>query len=118
MKSIRTVLMAAMVAVSVFAADADGTWKAKYETPDGQTRESTFVLKADGEKLTGTLKTAMGESQIQDGKVQGSNVSFNVMRNFGGNEVMFKYAGTITGNDMKLKVSAGDREMDITARKE
>lgn len=118
MKALQTLMIAAAMATVAFAADVDGTWKAKYETPDGQTRESTFVLKADGETLTGTLKSGMGDSQIQDGTVKADHVSFSVMRNFGGNEVLFKYSGTFTGNTMKLKVTAGDREMDITATKQ
>ncbi|HYO83311.1 MAG TPA: hypothetical protein VES20_18040 [Bryobacteraceae bacterium] len=56
------------MALAAFAAEADGTWNAKYETPGGQTRESTFVFQAQGETLTGTLKPAMGESQIRDGE--------------------------------------------------
>ncbi|HYP06443.1 MAG TPA: hypothetical protein VER03_09395 [Bryobacteraceae bacterium] len=118
MKTLQKLLMTGVLATLAFAADVDGTWKAKYESPDGQTRESTFVLKAEGEKLTGTMKSGMGDAQIQDGTIKGSDIAFSVLRNFGGNEVQFKYAGTITGTTMKLKATAGDRQMDITATKQ
>ncbi len=48
----RLLVLAAVFALSVLAADVTGTWKATAEGPNG-TMERTFVLKAEGDKLTG-----------------------------------------------------------------
>jgi hypothetical protein len=105
--------------VLAWAADISGTWKAEFTAPDGSARQNTFTFKQDGEKLTGTVASAMGEAQIQDGKVTGEAVSFFVMRNFGGNDVKLSYAGKVAGNEIKFKVSfeGADQELEITAKK-
>lgn len=101
------------------AADVNGVWKAEYTSPDGNQRQSTFHLKADGEKLTGKVVTGTGEVDIQNGTVHGDNVSFSIVRNFGGNDVTFKYTGKVTGNEIKFNVSfAEDRSIDIVARRQ
>ena len=52
------VLAATLVA---HAADITGKWTAQVPGRDGQTRETTFNFKVDGEKLTGTT-TGMAAS--------------------------------------------------------
>ncbi len=118
MQMLRLLFVSTVLAALALAADVTGTWKAQITAPDGQTRQHTYNLKADGEKLTGTLVTGRGEEQIQDGTIKGDDVSFTVVRNFGGQEVPFKYTGKVSGNTMKLHVVAGDREMDVTATKQ
>lgn len=113
----RVVLMTAALAVSAFAADVTGKWKATYATPDGQTRESTMNLKADGAKLTGTMESPRGSAEIKDGKVDGDNISFSLVRNFNGNEVTINYKGKVSGNEMKITMGFGDREMEMTAKR-
>jgi hypothetical protein len=102
------------------AADVDGTWKAVYTTPDGSQRESTFHFKADGGKLTGKIVSAMGEAEIKDGTITGETISFNVVRNFGGNEMVLNYKGTVAKDEIKMNVSfgGGDRNFDIVAKKQ
>ena len=117
---IKNIVLTAALAVASFAADASGVWKAEYQTPNGDTRTSTFNLKAEGEKLTGKLVTPMGETDIKEGTVKGDNVNFSVVRNFNGNDVTINYAGTVTGDEMKMKMSfgGGDRTMDIVAKRQ
>jgi hypothetical protein len=99
------------------AADISGKWKASFTTPDGQQRENTFDFKVDGDKLTGTVSSALGEVPIQDGKIGGDNISFSVTRNFGGNEVKILYKGKVSGDEIKLKVEAGERSFEMTAKR-
>ena len=116
---IRSVAIILAFAAAAAAADATGTWKAQFQTPDGQTRENTIVLKQEGEKLTGTLTSMRGgESSIENGTVAGDEVSFDVMRNFNGNEVKFSYKGKVVGDEMKLTVTAGDRSFEMTAKRQ
>ena len=44
-------------------------------------------------------------SEITDGKVDGNNVSFTVKREFNGNTMVTKYEGTVSGDEMKLKIT-------------
>jgi hypothetical protein len=106
------------LAAAALAADVSGKWKATFTSPDGQTRENTLTLQAEGEKLTGTLSSRMGDAKIQDGTVKGDEVAFAVMRNFNGEDVKFTYKGKVTGNKMALKVTVGDREFEMSAVRE
>ncbi|MBX6314612.1 MAG: hypothetical protein IRY99_17115 [Isosphaeraceae bacterium] len=86
-------------------ADANGTWKWSFTTQSGQTFEQTLKLKQEGERLTGTITGRMGnEIPIEEGKVQGDEVSFQVTREFGGNKVVQKYRGKLSGDTIKGKV--------------
>ena len=116
MKSLLT-LAALVLAVPAFCADATGTWKGSVETPNGA-RETTIKLKAEGAKLTGTVSGRQSDSEIKDGKVDGDNVSFSVVRNFGGNEITMKYTGKLAGDEIKFHVNAGEREYDMTAKRQ
>ena len=84
------------------AADVTGKWTAQVPGRGGQTREQTFNLKCDGEKLTGTVSGMQGDTEISDGKVKGDEVSFNVKMSFQGNDVKMKYKGKLVGDELKL----------------
>ncbi len=111
-------ILIALFAVTAFAADVNGSWKASMETPNGNF-EQTFTFKADGDKLTGKVSTQMGDSDISNGKIDGDNVSFDVVRNFQGNEFKMSYKGKVTGNEMKLTFSFPGRDgaIEMTAKK-
>lgn len=93
----------AILAVVVQAADVTGKWTGQVPARDGATREATFTLKQDGEKLTGTMTGPQGsEIELKDGAVKGDDVSFNVELSFGGNNVKMAYKGKVAGDEMKL----------------
>ena len=116
MKLIFLVLLAVTM---MSAADPTGVWKADYTIPDGSTRSTTFHLKAEGEKLTGKLVSAMGEAPIQDGVIKGDDISFSAVRNFNGNEFTIKYTGTVSGEEIKMKAVFNEqRSMDMVAKKQ
>ena len=99
-------LLAALALVA-FAAEIDGTWKGNVETPGG-TFENTLVLKADGATLTGTMQGGpAGEMKIEEGKIEGDQVSFVVNMEFG----KLSFAGTVGGDDLKLKVTMAGGDM-------
>ena len=100
-------------------ADASGTWKASIETPNG-TMENTFTFKVEGDKLTGTITMGqMGEGAISEGKVDGDNVSFAVVREFNGNQFRINYKGKVSGDEMKIsgEVVGMDRTFEMTAKR-
>ena len=93
------VLAATLVA---HAADISGKWTAQVPGRDGQTRETTFNFKVDGEKLTGTTTGMNGDVPITDGSIKGDAVAFNVVANFNGTDVKIVYKGTVAGDEIKF----------------
>ena len=89
------------------AADIDGKWTAEVQGRGG-TMTQTLTLKADGDKLTGSLNGGRGGPvAISDGMIDGANVSFNVVREFNGNSITQQYKGTLSSGELKLTVSGG-----------
>ena len=111
------VLLMAAFAISSFAADVNGKWKAVIETPNGQT-EQIFDLKADGSTLNGTVTGRRGETKILDGKISGDTLTFNVVRNFNGQDIKIAYKGKIEGDQIKMTTTFGDRTFDMVAKRE
>jgi hypothetical protein len=91
------------LAAVAFAADIAGTWKGTMETPMGP-MENTIVLQADGASLTGSVKTDMFEAKVENGKLDGDKVSFEINIEFG----KLVYEGTLAEDDLKLNVTAPD----------
>jgi len=113
------VLLAAF-AMTASAADISGNWKGTAQTPNG-TVERTFVFKVDGQNLTGETSSNMfGKSAIEDGKVDGDNVSFHITVNVGGNEGRVNYKGRVVDpNTIKFEaeVQAIGQTIEFTAKR-
>lgn len=102
-------ILLTVFAVSAVAADISGTWKATAEGPNGS-MERTFVFKVDGGKLTGeTTSSMMGKSVIENGKVDGDNVTFTITVKFQDNEMKVNYKGKVTGNEVKFTAEVADQ---------
>lgn len=104
MKLTKTSLLAAwlfILCVAVFAAAIDGKWTGQVQGPQGA-MDVTFVFKADGEKLTGTINNQMGEAAIKDGSIKGDDVAFKVDREFNGMKFTVVYKGKLSGDELKL----------------
>ena len=84
-------------------ADPNGTWKWSFTGQNGQTRESILKLKLEGDKLTGTISGRGGETAIEEAKIKGEDISFQVTREFNGNKVVTKYTGKVSGDTIKGK---------------
>jgi hypothetical protein len=59
------------------ATDITGDWIGVVKVPDGDI-QLTCKLKADGDKLTGSIVSPYGEIPITDGRVTGNIFSFKV----------------------------------------
>ncbi len=74
----------------------------------GTARTNTLVLKVNGDKLTGNVSSPRNgqavETPIENGKVAGDQVSFDVTREFNGNKMTMKYSGKVTADSIKGKV--------------
>jgi len=98
-KLLTATLLFALTSVAALAADFNGKWTAEVPGRDGSTRTSTFTLKADGAKLTGSVSSQMGDAEITNGKVDGDNITFDVVRNFNDMTITLSYAGKADGAD-------------------
>jgi hypothetical protein len=100
-------------------ADISGTWKGTAEGPGG-TMERTFVFKVDGTALTGeAISPVFGKSAIENGKVDGDKLSFQLKVKFQNNEMTISYSGEAKGGEMTLTAKgAGDLVMEWKCRKQ
>jgi hypothetical protein len=96
-------------------ADPTGTWKWSFTAQNGQTRETTMKLKLEGDKLTGTMSGRNNDSPIEEAKLKGEEISFQVTREFNGNKFTQKYTGKISGDTIKGKISF-DRNGEAQSR--
>jgi hypothetical protein len=80
--------------------------------------ERTFTFKVDGNKLTGeTVSSFAGKSSINEGKVEGDNLSFKIVINIQGNQVEAEYKGKVTGDTIKLTSSFGDQQFEWSGKR-
>jgi hypothetical protein len=121
MKLARLIFTAGVATVCIWAADVSGKWTAEMQGQGGNTRTVTMNLKADGSKLTGTVNGGRGgDSEITDGKVDGNDLSFSVVREFNGNKMTSTYKGKLDGDviHFNMKMEGGpmgnmpDRQFD------
>jgi len=100
------------------AADVTGKWTAQVPGRGGEARETTFVFKQEGAKLTGTMTGREQDLQIQDGKVEGDNISFSVMQAGGGGSAKVLFKGTVSGGAIKFtRQREGGEAREFTAKR-
>jgi hypothetical protein len=75
-----------------------GKWNSVFKRQDGTPMETTLQLKQIDDKLTGTQSFNENESEIRDGKVQGDEITFKIVRERDGRTVTSKYKGKIQQN--------------------
>jgi enterochelin esterase-like enzyme len=111
MKAYITTVALALGALSAFAADITGTWKAEFDTQRGL-QKYTFTLKQDGAKVTGKASAGREgekrEAELKDGKVEGDTVTFIEPLRIQDRELDITYTGKISGNELKLTRKVGD----------
>lgn len=99
--------------------DVTGTWTWTTEgRQGGPGRETTLKLKQEGTAVTGTISgwRRGGDSgqandiKIEQGKVEGDQVSFVVTREFQGNSFSTKYHGKVAGDTITGKISMQGRD--------
>ncbi len=87
------------------AADVTGKWTAEVPGRGGNMMKVNMNLKADGEKLTGTVGGRMGDAEISDGKIDGQSISFTVVREFQENKITQSYKGKLDGDVIHFSVT-------------
>ena len=103
-------------------ADPVGTWTCEYDI-GGQKRESTLVIKKDGDKLTGTMTYQdKQEAKLKDLKFKDGELTFSVERKVNDMTFNVEYKLKVEGDRIKGKgaVDAGGekREFDVEGKRE
>ena len=110
------VLAAFLCASAASAAGIDGTWVGTVAQS-----EITFEFKSDGNKLTGTLDNAAapGATEIRDGKVNGEEISFSVVRSLNNAETTVPWTGKVVGDELRLQrgAVAGNAVAEVVAKR-
>jgi hypothetical protein len=115
----KLIISMALAAVSVFAADPSGKWTWEMQGRDGEKRTQTMTLKAEGDKLTGSMSGRQGERPIADGKIAGDDISFSTTFQMGGENRKILYKGKLVGDELKLTMSSegGEFTRDFVAKR-
>jgi hypothetical protein len=96
----------------VYAADVTGRWTAQFDTQVGL-QKYTYEFKAEGTTLTGKaigdIAGAKSESAIQEGKINGDEISFVEMQQYQGQEVKIVYRGKVAGDEIKFTRTVADQ---------
>jgi hypothetical protein len=98
-----------LFAASASAQGVTGTWHGPVTDPGGNSQTLTFVLKAAGNAVSGTV-TVNGDPQpIVDGRLKGDSLSFALVRIRGGGDTMrISFAATVAGDRMQGSATMAD----------
>jgi hypothetical protein len=119
MQALRLALLTVAAAALAFGDGITGKWTGEINTPNGA-MQLTIEFKADGETLTGTVGTQMGEMPIKEGKVKGDELSWVTTFERDGNSMRILNKAKVSGTEMKVVTSVEgreDRSFEYTARK-
>ena len=119
-KLLTMAFLSGIVCLSALAADVTGKWTAQAPGRGGQTHEMTFIFKADGGTLTGTVSGRQGDMPIADGKIEGDQISFTQTMEFNGNSMKFVFKGTVSGDEIKFtrtREGGEGRTQEFTAKR-
>ena len=104
-------------AFSAHAADFSGTYRAEVLTTSGKAK-NTIVIKVSGKELTGTITNQMGTFPLKNGSVDGDDLFFNVLVKDEGDDFKMTYRGHVFGGEITFKIEAGERLIEMVAKKD
>jgi hypothetical protein len=83
-----------------------GEWDITVESPQGANK-SLLVIKKEGDKLTGALKSPRGERPLESIMLTGSDITFVMKANVQGQDMVFTYKGKVEKDSIKGDVDFG-----------
>src|SRR5438105_691317 len=119
MKKYLVTLMAllALTGLVLLAADIDGTWTAETQGKNGP-QTTTLTILSKGGELTGKIDNGRGGPvEISEGKIDGSNVTFKVVREGKNGKQEQEFKGMIKGGDLTLTTQGRGGPMDMAFKK-
>jgi hypothetical protein len=104
-----------LVAGIAYGADIDGKWTGELDM-GGQKIPVSYTFKAEGAVLTGSTPIMEQELKIQNGKINGNNISFSIVMNMG-EEMKIDYKGVLAGGVLKLSFDMMGQTTEIQLKK-
>lgn len=121
-KEMTVAILALLAAAWAFAGNVDisGTWQVKTTSPLG-TAQQIITFQQSGDSFSGVMLASDGTKQpIKDGKVNGDEIEFNVLRKRPTGEIStVPYKGKVKGKAITgTFVGATGRNVDWTATRQ
>lgn len=107
MIGLASILLAASVVVAQQAdANVAGTWDITVESPQGK-RTSMLIIKQEGGKLVGTMKSQRGERPLDSVTVKGNEITMAMTLPIQGMDMTITYKGKVEKDSMKGEADFG-----------
>ena len=98
----QVILISAMAAYA--AIDLTGKWVGEVTGQDGK-HVISFILKTEGDKVTGTeIRSNGADVPIQEGRLHGNTLTFVVNRNIGDRVLVLDYTGKVAEDKIDFVV--------------
>ncbi len=107
MTFLRTLTIAALVAICANAAGIEGKWTAEFDTQIG-VQKYAYQFKIIEGKLTGTATGPQGTVAISEGKSSGDEIDFVENMQFQGQALRIEYKGRLAGDQINFTRKVAD----------
>lgn len=109
--SIFSLCLIALIATAAFArplqsSKVAGDWDITVESPQGK-RTSQLIIKDDGGKLSGVMKSPRGERPLESISVKGNEITFTMTFNAQGQDIVITYKGKVEKDAMSGEADFG-----------
>jgi hypothetical protein len=116
MRFVTLVFALLLSSLAAFAADVSGAWNITVDTPNGPL-DVTLNLKQDGDKLTGTVTSQMGDAPIT-GTVKDNDLTFTMNMDANGASMVIVYKAKVDANKISGSLDlAGQGEIKFSGTK-
>jgi hypothetical protein len=111
------VMIVLFVSLPAFAADFSGRWTGTVNTAKGD-YPIAFTFQVSDAKVTGTMLGTDGTSfKIEDGKIDGDTLTFNVSLNYPGKQLSRVYKGKLSGDEIKFTVDQSGQVSEFAVKR-
>jgi hypothetical protein len=116
MRFLTLVFVLLLTSLSALAADVSGAWNVTVDSPQGAL-DVTVTLKQDGDKLTGTVSSQMGDAPIT-GTIKDNDLTFTMSMDMNGTAMVIVYKAKVDGNKIAGSLDfAGQGEIKFAGTK-
>jgi hypothetical protein len=118
-RAFTAIALLVMLATLLSAADVTGTWKGAFDY-NGNSIALTFNLKSSGDTVTGTIDgLPSSAAKIEDGKLQGEDLSFWITIDYQGQPLKLVYKGKVSSDQIQFSFGTEDGSWgtEVTAKR-
>ena len=84
----------------------DGTYNIQINTPMGA-QTGKLSLKTDGNSLSGSIATSMGEQSFDSGTISGDELAWSIQLSGPMGQITLDFKGSVSGDDISGRVQLG-----------